>query len=163
MSARNLLSARAGIVTEMRAIHAAHTDGALPADAEARFNALKADLTAIDQRIDRQAMLDDADRRTAGNPVTGTADSHFDAEVRNFSLVRALAGAAGIQGVDSGREREISAEVARRSGRSFEGIAVPMAALERRVFTTGNPGAGPGSNLIQTDVRGDLTIPQLLN
>ena len=146
----------------MRSIHDQHADGALPADAEARFAALKVDLTAIDSRIDRQALIDDSDRRTAGTPVVATADSRFVAEVRNFSLVRALAGAAGIPGVDAGREREISAEVARRSGRSFEGVAVPMAALERRVFTTTNPAGGPGSNLVQTDVRGDLTIPQLL-
>jgi HK97 family phage major capsid protein len=163
VSTRTLLADRAAIVTEMRTIHAAHPDGALPTDAEARFNVLKADLAGMDTRIDRQALLDDADRRTAGSPVaTAGTDARFDAEIRNFSLVRALAGAAGIQGVDAGREREISAEVARRSGRSFEGIAVPLAALERRVFTTAAPSGGPGSNLIQTDVRTDLTIPQLL-
>ena len=161
MSARSLLASRAAIVTEMRSIHDQHADGALPADAEARFTVLKSDLAAIDQRIDRQAMLDDADRRTAGTPVA-SGDSRFDAEVRSFSLVRALGGAAGLPGVDAGREREISAEVARRSCRSFQGIAVPMAVFEKRVFTTTNPAGGPGGSLIQTDVRGDLTINQLL-
>jgi hypothetical protein len=52
-----------------------------------------------------------------------------------------MAHAAGLQ-VDAGREREISAEVARRSGRSFQGIAIPLAALsapvEQRVFATTN-------------------------
>ncbi len=62
--------------------------------------------------------------------------------------------------VDAGRERELSAELARRSGRRFEGMAIPLAIFRRpvrheeRVLTTAAPGGGPGSNIIATDHMG---------
>jgi HK97 family phage major capsid protein len=48
----------------------------------------------------------------------------------------------------------VSAELARRSGRAFQGYAVPMG-FEQRVdiVSTGLPSAGPGSNIIATDLR----------
>jgi HK97 family phage major capsid protein len=58
----------------------------------------------------------------------------------------------------SGRAREVSAELEKRSGRRAEGLLFSMqlsgvrAAPERRVFTTTAPAAGPGSALVQTTV-----------
>lgn len=162
---REMLTRRAALTTEMRAIHEAHPEG-LPTEIETRWNGMRQEMDTLGASIDRQAILDEAERRAAGNPIGGgSADAHYDSELRAFSVVRALAGAAGIPGVDNGREREISAEVARRSGRSFQGVAIPLAALsgpvEQRVFTTGNPSGGPGSNIIATDLRSDLTIDRL--
>jgi HK97 family phage major capsid protein len=99
----------------------------------------------------------------SGQPVAGSGDSTLDPEMRNFSLVRAIAGAAGIAGVDAGRERELSAELARRSGRAFSGIAVPLSVFhsEQRTLTTTLPAAGPGGTLIQTDVMGNQFIDRL--
>lgn len=165
MNLRKLIDRRTALSAEMRTIHEAHPDGALPAEAQTRWDALKADLAGIDGRVERQAIVDDSERRASGQPITGSTDRHFDAEVRGFSIVRAIAGAAGIPGVDAGREREISAEVARRSGRSFQGIAVPIAALsgpvEERVFSTSTPSGGPGSNLIATNLLADQFIDRL--
>lgn len=161
---RELLSQRAARVTEMRVIQTAHPDGALPSDVQTRWDTLRTESDNLQAAIDRQAVMDDAERRVAGSPLNGGGpDSRFDAEVRQFSVVRALAGAAGLPGIDSGREREISAEVARRSGRTFDGMAIPLAALapERRVFTTTNPSGGPGSNIIATDLLADQTIDHL--
>ena len=114
------------------------------------------------RKIERLQTVDDAERRMQGQPIHG--DAHLDAEVRNYSLTRAIAGAAGLA-VDDGRERELSAELAKRSGRSFEGICVPLSLfthaprpVEQRVFSTTNPGGGPGSNLIATDYRGENFI-----
>jgi HK97 family phage major capsid protein len=60
----------------------------------------------------------------------------------------------------SGRAREVSAELARRSGRQPEGLLFSLAAsgtpLERRTFSTATPAGGPGSNLIQTTVSPNL-------
>ena len=94
--------------------------------------------------------------------IGGDRDEHLGAELRNYSLTRAVAGAAGL-GVDWGRERELSTEIAKRSGRSFQGIAVPMslfthAPVEKRTVTTAAPGGGPGGNVISTDYRGDQFI-----
>lgn len=156
---REILSRRDAIRTEMRSINTTHPDG-LPVEVQTRWTTLEAEAEGLNQAEHRQAMLDDLDRRAAGQPLQG-ADRSFDSEVRQFSIVRALAGAAGMPGVDAGREREISAEIARRSGRQFQGVAVPLAALETRVFTTGNPAGGPGSNIISTDVLANQTIDRL--
>ena len=71
-------------------------------------------------------------------------------------LVRAIAGSAGLGNVDWSREKELATELARKSERSFEGLAVPMALftkapLEQRVLTTALPAGGPGSNIIPTE------------
>ena len=109
---RQLLDRRSAIAAEMRAINEQNPD-ALPTEAEARWNTLKGELDGLQSRIDRQALVDDAERRAAGQPLNGggTGDNRLDAEVRQFSIVRAMAGAAGMA-VDWGREREISAVAA---------------------------------------------------
>lgn len=107
-------------------------------------------------------MLEDAERRMQGAPIGGTGDQHLDREMRHFSVVRAIAAQVPGISVDAGREREISQEVARRAGRPFQGIAVPLAALaapvEHRVLTTQDPAIGPGGNIIATDL-GPLIDP----
>lgn len=87
----------------------------------------------------------------------GTGDRRLDGALADYSLARALAGAAGL-GVDWGRERELGAEIARRSGRQFQGIAVPMSVFRQpvrgaageRILTTTLPGGAAGGNLIET-------------
>lgn len=108
----------------------------------------------------RQATIDDLESRIAGQPVSGTGDRHLDAEIRSgFSIVRAIAAQVPGLTVDAGREREISTEVARRSGRTFQGIAVPLAALEQRVQVTSSDPAG--GYLVATDHRADQYIDLL--
>lgn len=138
MSIRKLQDARARITGEMRSIISAPgADGNLTAEQETRFDALKVELETTETRIARQTTLDDAERRMAGQTITGSGDNNLDRELRSFSLVRALAGQAGIQGVDAGRERELSAEIARRAGRPFQGMAVPMAIFHQPVEQRG--------------------------
>ena len=165
MSIRQHLERRAAIKTELETLNAAHPEGTLPDDAQAKWDTLTGELTALEGRIGRQSVIDDTERRIAGQPVTGTGDRHLDRELRSFSLVRAIASQVPNLGVDAGREREISQEVARRSGRSFQGMAVPLAVfqvpMEQRVMTTALPVGGPGSNIIPTDFRGDQFIDLL--
>ncbi|MBN8872663.1 MAG: phage major capsid protein [Rhodospirillales bacterium] len=161
MTIRQILARREEIRTELAAINAAHPDGTLAGDAEQRWNALAAEAEALSAREQRQALVDELDRRAAGNVITtGSGDARFEAEVRQFSIVRAIAAASGLN-VDAGREREVSAELARRSGRTFQGVAVPMAVFEQRVLTTGKPAGGPGSNIIGTDYRPDQFVDRL--
>ncbi|MDD3684641.1 MAG: hypothetical protein PHW09_12305, partial [Desulfovibrio desulfuricans] len=56
---------RAKIVSQMRAITEAPQGegGDLSADQEQRFDNLKADLAKVDAAIERQSVLDDAERR----------------------------------------------------------------------------------------------------
>lgn len=155
MTIRELLEKRARTVADMRALTDAPAGdgGDLSADQASKFDGLKTELEGLEARIARQQTLDDAERRMAGQQIAGSGDGHLDAELREFSLTRAIAGAAGIA-VDCGREREVSAELARRSGRPFQGIAVPMEVFEQRVTTAG----GSGGNLVATDHMGNQFI-----
>lgn len=162
---RALLDRQASIVAEMRKISDEAGDSDLTGDALHNFTVLKDKLVDFQKRINAQASLEEAERRMAGQPYGGTGDRNLDAELRSFSLVRAIAAQAGIGGVDAGRERELSAEIARRAGRPFQGIAIPMSVfhqpVEQRVLTTTAPAGGPGSNLIQTDQAGGQFIDRL--
>ena len=141
-------------------------EGDSSAELSALFTQLKALLDEIDSRITRQATIDDLDRRASGNPLGGSGDAIWDRQCAEFSLIRAIGAQCNIPGVDAGRERETSAELARRSGRGFEGIPVPVRALshngemraamgrrlEQRVISSTTPAGGPGSNLIALDL-----------
>ena len=162
MKLKDLLEKRARHVKEMRAI-ADNPEGAggdLSQDQAKRFDEIKGELESTEKAIERQRLLDEAERRMDGESLTASGNDGFENEVRNFSIVRAIAGQAGMN-VDDGREREISSELQRRSGNKFQGMAVPMQALEERVITTTAPGAGPGSNLIATDHLGHQWIDLL--
>ncbi len=162
MNIREMLEQRTGIIATMRGIteKPEGQTGDLSEAQEKRFGELKTELAGIETKIERQTFLDEAERRAVGRPVSGTGDANLDSELRNFSLVKAIAAASGMN-VDAGREREISAELERRSGRKAQGIMVPMAALEQRVLTTALPADGPGSNLVSMDHRGDLFVDAL--
>ncbi|MCC6611176.1 MAG: phage major capsid protein [Burkholderiales bacterium] len=170
MNARDLLERRAVIVAEMRGIteKPAGAGGDLSAEQSAKFDSLKGELEGIEKRIDRQRLIDEAERRMAGQQIAGSGDSRLDDELRTFSLRRAICSMVPdlAAQVDSGRERELSAELARRAGRPFQGVAVPMSVfhrpIEKRTITSAqaSPDAG-GSNIVGTDHRGDLYIDAL--
>ena len=160
-----MLEARDRVRTAIRQTSDAMDEdgGDSSAELNALFTQLKALLDEIDQRITRQATIDDLDRRASANPLGGSGDQSWDRQCSEFSLVRAIAFACNIPGVDAGRERETSAELARRSGRNFAGVPIPLRALshngpmrdamgrrnvEQRVISSTTPAAGPGGALI---------------
>ncbi len=167
MTLRQLLERRAKITRELRELaDAADDDTGLTSAQQEAFDKLKAALADLEAAISNRAAVDDAERRIAGAPVAGGGgDRHLDREIRRFSIVRAIAGAAGIPGVDDALEREVMQETARRAGRSFQGMAVPRAALHRpletRVVTTTTPVGIPGGNLIATLLDGSQYIDAL--
>src|SRR5688572_6985648 len=136
---RKLLEKRTAIVTEMRGITAAPAGdgGDLSAEQSTRFEQLKTELGGLEKQIERQQLVDAAERRMSGTPISGTGDNRLDEELRNFSLVRAIAGQVpDLAGrIDCGREREISNELAKRSGMTYRGVAIPMQVFEKRVVT----------------------------
>lgn len=157
MKLHELQEARSRTVAKMRAL----TD---KAEAETRdlsdtenteFGTLKDEVRALDGKIDRAKFLADAERSAPAIVHNGTGDGRFEDRARDFSLVRAIGAAMG-EDVDAGFEREMSAEVKRRSGRKFQGIAVPDAYFTRTMLTTG--AAAP---LYPTQHRADLAIDML--
>jgi HK97 family phage major capsid protein len=153
------------IVASMRSITEAPSGdgGDLSAEQSQKFDSLKAELASIEKAVERQTVLDDAERRMQGQHIAGTGDNRLDAELRQFSLRKAILSQIPGHNVDCSRERELSAEITRRSGRTFQGIAVPATVFETetRVVTTALPAAGPGSNLISTDYMGAQFIDHL--
>jgi HK97 family phage major capsid protein len=146
MKTSDLIEARGAIVARMNAAHEADNDD--------DFNAAETELRTIDAKLDRQRKIDAADRAEPGTPLNG--DTKLDSEIRaKFSVTRAIAGAAGL-GVDWGFEREMQAELAKRSGRAAQGVFIPTEVFETRVLTTST-----GSELVPTDHRPDQYISAL--
>ncbi|MFV3131736.1 phage major capsid protein [Niveispirillum sp. KHB5.9] len=164
MSLRELQEKRSRALAEMRKITEAPAGqaGDLSEEQRSRFETLKTEVTTLEERIQRQSFIDEADRRAAGQPLTGTGDEQFDVALRSFRLVRAIAAQVPGLDVDCGRERELSQEIARRTGQKFTGMAVPlsvfMAPVEQRVITTTAPSGSAGGNLIATDHMGGQFI-----
>lgn len=162
MLTTKLLEQRSALASQMRSINdnPEGTNGDLSDAQDKQFTELRSQLETVEKQIDRQKLIDEAERRMEGTPVTDRGEADFDTECRRFSIVKAIAGKSGLT-VDDAREREISAELERRNGVTADGIMVPMQTMETRVLTTSDPSTGPGSNLISTDYLGNQFIDRL--
>ena len=99
------------------------------------FDKAEAEFKALDQHITRAREIEVAERAERGQPLSG--DSVLETEIRSkFSLSRAIAGAAGLPGVDWGFEREMQVELAKRAGKSPEGVFVPTELFENCLLYT---------------------------
>ena len=162
MNLASLKEQRAGATDALRSIIATaereHRD--LSEGEQASFDSGKAEVAKLETRIRNAEAVADIERRETGRPVDG-GDNAFEVQCREFSLLRAIASQVPGLNVDAGREREVSRELERRSGRAAGGIMVPTSVFEKRIVTTTTPGAGPGANIIATDWRGDMFIDRL--
>ena len=126
------------------------------AAAVSRFAAIEARVAELRAQERRAAFLDEADRRAAGTPVGGTGDARLDQLAENVGLLDTIRAQMGATDAGAGRAREVSAEMARRSGRSPEGLLWNMGAAERRTLLTTNAGA-----IVPSDYRPELFIERL--
>ncbi|MGH6897288.1 MAG: phage major capsid protein [Geminicoccaceae bacterium] len=155
MALRDLLEQRARTVTEMRAIadKPEGDGGDLSDDQSKRFDALKSELAKTETRIERQQLVDDAERRMAAPTIiSGRGDGQYEQRAREFSLVKAILASCGDIPSD-GLEREISSELRARTGRTFSGIAVPDEAWETRTLLSSTV-----PELVPTQHRPDLFV-----
>jgi len=155
-----LLEKRSKALTEWKKlVSTAETEQRdLTADDEKRESELKGEIETLDKQIDRARSLADAER-TAPAIIGQRGDGRYEERAREFSITTAIRAAMG-EKVDDGRERELSAELVKRSGRSFQGIAVPdeaFGSLERRVMTTD----GAAASLVPTQHLADRFIDRL--
>jgi HK97 family phage major capsid protein len=113
-------------------------------EAQSAFDALKAALADLETAISNRAAVDAFERHETGTTLQA-GDGKWQIAKRNFRTTIALAGAAGLR-VDDGPEREVSAELAKRSGRKVEGVLLPWESfhkpIERRVVSPLGSGAG---------------------
>lgn len=151
---------RARAVSEMRGINdKAEAEKRDYSDAENdKHKKLKTELAGLDRQLERARDLQEAERAAPAVLHHGRGDGSFEKRAREFSLVKAINARLGDIDVDDGFEREISAEVRNRSGRKFQGIAVPdQYFTEQRTLLVGSTAAP----LYPETHRADLYIDRL--
>lgn len=156
MNLQSIREARAGKVAEMRKIitTAEGEKRSLNANEQTAFDKLKSEVTDLDSQEQRAVFLEEAERRTTGEPV---GDKPFDTLQRQVSVVDVMR--AQMEGRSlSGAAAEYHKETERRTGRKAQGIFVPMTAIEQRVNTTSTAG-----QLVPTDHRPDQYIGPMRN
>ena len=159
---QDLMERRAKLAHEMRTLadNPKGSNGDLDSEQEQRFETLKGELQGVEKQLERQQLVDEAERRMSGQQVAGGGDNKWTEQVSQFSLHKAIRSQFEPQNVDAGREREVHQELSKRWGRSPEGVLVPFTAFvptEKRVgLTTGDAG-----NLVATDVLASQFIDAL--
>lgn len=141
--------------TEARAILAGAENRNLTAEESAKFDGLKAEIESLEQQEARQQFLEDAERRASGTVIAGNGERDLDDLESRVSVLRIVQAAVEGRALD-GAEAEYNAEIARRNGKSAQGVYMPMRAVEKRVNT-----AASDPELIGTDHRGDQYIGAL--
>lgn len=140
--------ARAAKVSEARALVSGDT---LTPEGKARFDALKAEITALEADEQRAVFIEDAERRSLGTPDKGHAA--LKGEVSLLEAIRCQVEGRAAQGAVA----EYSAEVERRTGQ--KGVFVPLSAFESRAAQTTTTAAP----IVPTDFRPDLFVAPLRN
>jgi len=142
--------------TKVAALKALGND--LTGDNATKFDALETEVRDLDKQIGRAKTLAEIERAAPAIVSSDNlGDGKYEERARDFSITKAISAAIG-DNVDAGFEREMSQEVAKRSGRKFQGIAVPDEVfLEQRTLLAGSTAA----DLIPNVHRGDLFIDRL--
>lgn len=139
--ARTLLNTAEG---ENRSLNAAE---------QAAFDALKAAITDLEGQEQRAQFVEDAERRTAGEPVD---KSRTDLEGR-ISIVEAIAAHAENRSL-TGALAEYNAEQ-KRQGVQAKGVLIPQSLFEKRAAQTTTTAAG----IVPEDFRADQFVGLLRN
>ncbi|MEE9271714.1 MAG: phage major capsid protein [Robiginitomaculum sp.] len=138
---------RAAKVAEMRALNEkALNDNRDLNDVEQKeWNALNGEYRNINGQLERAEKLAVMERMADAESVSNP----MDAELRSYSVSKALR--ESMNGNLSGLEAEYHTEMSK--GREVRGVMVPSnELLETRALKTTTPGAGPGGNLIATNL-----------
>lgn len=154
MKLHEIREARAAKVAEARAL----LDGnkTLSTEQQTAFDKLKAEITALEADEQRQAFIDEAERRAAGEPVGDKSLAKLEDSVSVVEVIRAQMEGRAL----SGAAAEYSTETERRTGRKAQGAFVPLAAIERRAA---NNTTSTASEITPTDYRPDLYIQPFRN
>ena len=154
MKVHDIAEAKANKIAEMRSLLSADK---LNAEGQAKFDSLKTQVTDLEGQEARARFLDDAERRSMGEPDSQHRDNA--ALESRVSITRILQSQMEGRSL-SGAEAEFSQEAERRNGRKAEGVYVPLAAFEKRgtvnTTTTGN-------DLVGVDHRASEYIGPLRN
>ena len=160
MKLHDLQERRAAVVAEMRSINetAEKENRDYKPEEDKKHGDLKKELGELDKKIERARDLAEAERAAPAILHSGRGDGRFEERARDFQITRAIRAAIG-ERVDDGFEREMSAELRRRTGREFAGIPIPdqVFQVERRTLLAGSTAA----DLVPNVHRPDLFIDRL--
>ncbi|MFU7547955.1 phage major capsid protein, partial [Pseudomonas paraeruginosa] len=92
----------------------------LTADESKQFDALKAEERSLSTQIERAEFLADAERRSAGTPISDNATADFDRLAGSVSVVKVIRAQMEGRSLD-GAEAEYAKEAERRTGRKAQG------------------------------------------
>lgn len=150
MKVHEIREARAAKVAEMRSL----TAGEMTAEKKTRFDALKAEVVALDQDEQRAVFLEEAERRSIG----GQGDKSLQKLEKEISLVEAINCQIEQRAV-TGALAEYAQEHERRTGKKANGVAVPQSIFEKRDAQTTTTAAG----VVPDDFRADQFVGLLRN
>jgi len=120
----HLQETRAAKIAELRKV----------TDNPERFDALEAEVRALDKQIKQAATLAEFERQAEAKP-----DARLENEIRDYSVAKAIR--ESVAGNLTGREAEVSAELGK--GREVRGVMVPTSAIfgeQRAMLTSGSAG-----------------------
>jgi HK97 family phage major capsid protein len=153
MKLNEIREQRAGKIAEMRQITetASNENRDLSGEERKRFDALDGETRALNVRLTDAEKLAEFERLEAkGESVSGGDIAHRS--IADYSLSKALteSRSGGLTGLEAEWHQELSKD---RS--EVRGVMVPTEIIlhgEQRALTTTSPGAGPGSNLVATQL-----------
>lgn len=149
MKLNEIKETRAAKIAEMRGISdkAASDNRDLSKDERTRFDALDGEVRSLNNRLTDAEKLAEFERMEAGGEAMDGAHSR---DMRSYSLAKAVRESGGDR--LTGLEAEMHAELSRDRA-EVRGVMIPTSIImESRALTTTTPGAGPGSNLVATDL-----------
>lgn len=111
------------------------------------------------ERFVNEAGRDQAPARALRTAESPSTDQHFQREIDQYSLVRAVA--CQLNNRFDGREAEVNAELSKRYGATARGFFAPLPALQSRYQSVGSP--TQGGNLVGTDYLPDQFISPFRN
>lgn len=149
---RELMEKRTSLRSQLKSINdsPAGEGGTLSESQTKQFSELRADFEKTEAAIDRQALLDEADRRAHATPLSETSEGREQGDIEaRFSVAKAVR--EQLNGGLTGIEREFHDEQT-RNGREARGLMMPTSCFfgtreERALLTSGSSG-----NMIQTDL-----------
>ena len=154
MQLHQIREARAAKVAEARSLLASVNGGNLTPEAQAKFDAIKGEITSLEGQEQRAQLLEDWERRSLGQPVDA---GRRELEGR-ISVVEAIAAHAEQRSL-SGALAEYNAEQ-KRQGVQAKGVLIPASLFnETRAAQTTTTAAG----IVPEDFRADQFVGLLRN
>lgn len=150
MKLSEMRETRAAKIAEMRALNDKN-DGQLSGEDKTKWDGLKTEVDDLNVRMSTAETMAELERSVAGGEVV-SGDAQRAQTLQGYSLAKAMGESRSgtVTGLEAEWHQELSA------GRNeVRGVMVPTEIIlggEQRALTTTTPGAGPGSNLVATDL-----------